>query len=83
MLRILEDRTGANDRDFSLRGKLLQPAGQRGDDLFLAGAHGRQIDGWFGKSNAPFGKLFGFGLGLRHVQQCLRRDAAAQQADAA
>jgi len=38
VLRILERRAGANNIDLPLGGKLLQSAGERGDDLLLAGA---------------------------------------------
>ena len=42
----------------------------------------RSIVGW-AKRDAPVGQVLGFGDRLGHVQQGLRGDAAAQQADAA
>ena len=36
-----------------------------------------------GEGDAPVGQVLGLGHGLGHVQQGLRGDAAAQQADAA
>ena len=39
--------------------------------------------GRLGERDAPVGQVLGLGHGLGHVQQGLRGDAAAQQADAA
>ena len=85
-LSVCESSNAARARitfTFRLAAELLQAAGERGDDLFLAGPHGGQVDRRLREGDAPIGQMLGLGHGLGHVQQGLRGDAAAQQADAA
>ncbi len=82
-LRVFEGRPSTDHVDAAFFAKLLQSAGQGGDYLFLAGAHGVQFDLGRGEGNAPIAKMFGLGHGFGHVQQGFRGDATAQQADAA
>ena len=82
-LPVFKTGLGLDDLHVALGGDLLQTAGERGDDLFLACPHGGDVDGRLGEGDAPFGQVRGLRHGLGHVQQGLRGDAAAEQARAA
>ena len=71
-----------HDLDFAAFGQLPQTPGQSGDDLFLAGTQRIDIDFRPGEFDSPFGHILRFVDNLRHVQQRLRRNTAAQQANA-
>ena len=82
-LRVLEGGLGLDDLHFALAADLLQTGGERGDDLFLLRPQGVEADGGRWEGDAPGFEVFGFAHDLGDVQQGLRGDAAAQQADAA
>ena len=63
---------------------MLEPARQRGDDLFFASTQLINVDGRFAKVDAPVAaQLVNFGDDSGNVQQRFGRDAASQQARSA
>ncbi len=80
---IFETGLGLDEFYLALGSDLLQPAGERGDDLLLPRPHDVDIDGRLGKGDTPFGQVRGLRHRLGDVQQGLRGDAAAEEARAA
>jgi len=68
---------------FALLGENAESSGQLFYDAFFPRAQARQIDVWRLKVDAPGFGLFRFFEQLGYVQQGLRRDAAAVEADSA
>ena len=81
--RILEVAAGVDDLDVAALGQLLQPAGECVDHLLFAGAQLVDIDLRRLEVDAPAGHFLRLADHAGDVQQGLRRNAAAQQADAA
>ena len=71
-----------HERHGAAAGERGQPAGERGDDLVLAGPQGINVDRGPLEADAPFGHLPGFSQHPAHVQKRLGWNAAAKQAGA-
>ena len=69
--------------DLALLRELAESAGELVDDAFLPSAEFVQVNFGHGEFDAPVLGLFGFFEQFGDVQQRLRRDAAAIEADAA
>jgi hypothetical protein len=82
-LRVFKRRPCADHLHFALAADLCQPGGERGDNLVLLRPQGVEVYAGRREGDAPGVEVFGLGHDLGHVQQGLRRDAAAQQADSA
>src|SRR5262249_8077512 len=80
---VLERGLRLDVRDLPVPGRFGEVAGQRVDDLVLAGAERVDVDPGRGEVQAPAVPLAGVGDQPRGVQQGLGRDAADEQADAA
>ena len=63
-LRVLERGPRADDLHLALAADLFQPAGQRGDDLFLLRAQGVEVDRRRGEGDAPAAELLRFAMTL-------------------
>ena len=82
-LRIAERRRAAHVGDLPLLGELPETAGQLVDDLLLEAPQAVEVDGRGPERDAPGLGVLRLLQQLGDVQQRLRRDAAAIEADAA
>ncbi len=81
--RVLERAASVNHFDAAPLGQLLQPAAERVDHFFLAGAEHVDIDFRRAEGDAPLVHLFRFAQHACDMQQRFGRNAAAQQAGSA